>query len=517
MRTLEEIRADINIAISEGNESSLRELVVELESHDSTEADALSARTEGDVCFLASDFSSAIACMEKARGIYSVLGDSLEEAGVALRIAEFLTRSGDPLKARVVFEESHAVYTRLEDRVGEASSLTGLGTTYMNTGDYQQALEVYEKATTLFNDVNDNAKLAKVVVLVGTTYMHMREYAKACQNLERAQSMFREMGLSSGEGEAVYNLGVLYYHSSQLPLALEYFEQALALYRQAKSRQGEANAIVCLGNVYKDTGDLARALEYYEKALECYSQIGARSGEAAACANLGSLKQRQGQFEQAEAYIMQAIRLQVELGRVPEAIHSMSTLCSLLLMQGDYTRAKDVLDRQETMYPSVSVTHSLHHIHRASLQVHDGELLKGQEHLQTALEIAKAANLPSVESLAHFELRNLSQKLNDFQAYIQHNEAYVRINEEINGKEATQKLTMMEAERKIRTERQEREKERAVLYSTLPKHVADRVIRGETISDHFEQAAVFFSDIVGFTSHSSEMDAPDVVRLLETL
>ncbi|MCO6465471.1 MAG: adenylate/guanylate cyclase domain-containing protein, partial [Bradyrhizobiaceae bacterium] len=41
--------------------------------------------------------------------------------------------------------------------------------------------------------------------------------------------------------------------------------------------------------------------------------------------------------------------------------------------------------------------------------------------------------------------------------------------------------------------------------------------RGETISDHFEQAAVFFSDIVGFTSHSSEMDAPDVVRLLETL
>ncbi|MCO6465931.1 MAG: hypothetical protein J5I53_04865, partial [Bradyrhizobiaceae bacterium] len=42
-------------------------------------------------------------------------------------------------------------------------------------------------------------------------------------------------------------------------------------------------------------------------------------------------------------------------------------------------------------------------------------------------------------------------------------------------------------------------------------------IRGENVTDHFDHAVVFFCDIVGFTSHSSEMDAPDVVRLLETL
>ena len=64
---------------------------------------------------------------------------------------------------------------------------------------------------------------------------------------------------------------------------------------------------------------------------------------------------------------------------------------------------------------------------------------------------------------------------------------------------------------------QERARERAVLYSTLPKHIADRVIRGEVVNDHIDNAAVMFLDIVGFTTLSSSLTSQQVIALLDTV
>jgi len=57
----------------------------------------------------------------------------------------------------------------------------------------------------------------------------------------------------------------------------------------------------------------------------------------------------------------------------------------------------------------------------------------------------------------------------------------------------------------------------AVLHSTLPKHIADRVARGEVVNDQFNSVAVLFMDIVGFTTISAQMDASDVVNLLDSV
>ena len=64
----------------------------------------------------------------------------------------------------------------------------------------------------------------------------------------------------------------------------------------------------------------------------------------------------------------------------------------------------------------------------------------------------------------------------------------------------------------------ERERERALLYGALPRTVADRMLAGEEVKgDDFENVAVLFMDIVGFTSHSSKLPAREVVTLLETI
>jgi class 3 adenylate cyclase len=108
-------------------------------------------------------------------------------------------------------------------------------------------------------------------------------------------------------------------------------------------------------------------------------------------------------------------------------------------------------------------------------------------------------------------------KQNDLAGYVEHNNECTRINEEVNGKETATKLAMQEKQREIDAERKEIDKQLAVLHSTLPKHIADRVARGEVVNDHFENASVIFLDIVGFTSISDRIPSGHVVHLLEQI
>jgi class 3 adenylate cyclase len=106
---------------------------------------------------------------------------------------------------------------------------------------------------------------------------------------------------------------------------------------------------------------------------------------------------------------------------------------------------------------------------------------------------------------------------NDLASYVEHNNEFVRINDEINGKDTATRLAMQDAERKIESQRKEYEKQLAVLHATLPKDVADRVARGEIVSDAFNHAAVLFADVVGFTTHSTAMTAREVAAILDQL
>ena len=114
-------------------------------------------------------------------------------------------------------------------------------------------------------------------------------------------------------------------------------------------------------------------------------------------------------------------------------------------------------------------------------------------------------------------MRDLAQKRNDFAAYIEHNNEFTRITEEINGKESTLKMAMQAKQREIDAVQREHAQHMAVLHSTLPKHIADRVARGEVVNDQFDRAAVLFLDVVGFTTHSSVLAAADVVDLLQKI
>ena len=56
-----------------------------------------------------------------------------------------------------------------------------------------------------------------------------------------------------------------------------------------------------------------------------------------------------------------------------------------------------------------------------------------------------------------------------------------------------------------------------LLRSIFPEAVAERLKRGETVADKFDEATVLFADLVNFTDFASRADAVTVVRQLDTL
>jgi class 3 adenylate cyclase len=154
---------------------------------------------------------------------------------------------------------------------------------------------------------------------------------------------------------------------------------------------------------------------------------------------------------------------------------------------------------------------------RAQVQELRGLFDDAKATLLAALQIAQEHKIPFDEVGLHGQLRDLALKQGDLASYVEHNNAYQRINEEINGKETTTRLAIQEAERRIALERLEHQKHLAILHSTLPQHIADRVARGEVVNDHHDNAAVIFLDIAGFTSISDQLTSTEVVQLLDTV
>ena len=91
-------------------------------------------------------------------------------------------------------------------------------------------------------------------------------------------------------------------------------------------------------------------------------------------------------------------------------------------------------------------------------------------------------------------------------------EANVREMEEMH--DATSKLLST----LTRELEEERVRSHALLLNILPQPIIDRLEAGETnIADRFPEITVLFSDLVGFTAISSELDAPVVVAALNRL
>jgi len=478
MRSFEAIQEEIRNATRGQDAAALQALAIELRTIATPLAEATAVDALGTAAYLTSAFSTALEHHHSARALYEELGDG----------------------------------------AGVARANNGLGNVYSELGDNAAALDHYRRALTFHEERDNRERMAGIIGNIGNLYHRSGDYPTALEYLARARTLHEEVGDRLGVARVTGNMGIVYAITGDYPTALVHYHQTMAYYEKHGNRSGVVKCIGNLGLLYLQTGDYASALEHCRRALAYYEEIGDRMGVARNTLNIGLVYQYTKEFAAALEYARRALPLHEALGNSEGVARATGNMIEALIELDRYDEASEQHERQATMDFADPVVRCIRITNSAALAAHQDDLEAAQRYLLEALEIAIEAGLRGYAARHHEKLRDLAQKRNDFAGYIQHNNDYNRLTEEIRGKQATQRMALIDAEREMQAERAEREKERALLYGALPKEVADRMVRGESVSgDQFDQAAVLFLDVVNFTTNTASLPPSDVVALLEQL
>ena len=503
------------------------------------------------------EYAQALEHYQKALAHYEELDNRKGVARITSNIGNLHYASSEYPQALENYRRSLTMFEEIDERSGVALVTGNIGLVYQVTGNSSAALENYHRALELHEELGNRGAIANVTCYIGTVHYYSGAQALALEHYLRALAIQEELGNKLGIATTTGNLGTLYASSGDYPKALEYCYRALALHEGAGQKLGMADVLGNIAAMQLDIGDYPSALNYFHRALAIFEMLGHRTGIASTLGGIGIVYWYTGNYPVALEHYNRALTLYEELGD-PRGLGIVETNIGLVYdSSGDYSVALEHLNRALTLYKAnnfvglvANVTNNLVWTNlkmgsddnaqallntldsiqiddpnvrvecersRAELFSRSGNHDAAVATLQHALSEAHEFGLRAKTADIHKHLRDLAQTRNDFVAYIEHNNEYTRITEEINGKDTATKLAMQAKQREIDTREREVEKQLAVLYSTLPKHIADRVIRGEVVNDHIDNAAVMFLDIVGFTTLSSALTSQQVITLLDAV
>ena len=477
MRSFEEVLADVDHARSISDADALMRCAKELDDLKTPLAEATANRSRGTVEYLRGNTSEAMKQFERALALYKEQGN----------------------------------------RQGVGRVMNNIGMVHALIGEYAKALEYYERALAISSDIGDKVVEASLASNIGLVNRNTGNIAAALEHFHRALACYQELEDLNGVAGATCNIGLALSDIDDYPSALDHFHRSLELSTQLGNKNFAANAICNIGSIFDSTGNYATALEHYDRALAIYEENGDKSGLANITTCIGWTHQNNGDYTAALSYHHRASALHEELGQLQEMANDICNIVLVLLIMGSDDEARVYMATLDGITIASPVLRIWREQCRAEIQERSGDHEAAVATLQRALNEGIEHGLRAKTADVHKAMRDLAQKRNDLSGYIEHNNEYTRIISEINGKDTATKLAVQEKQREIDAVQREHQKHLAVLHSTLPKHIADRVARGETVNDHYGNAAVMFLDIVGFTTLSSTLTSQQVIALLDAV
>ena len=383
---------------------------------------------------------------------------------------------GDLKSALEQYEKSlqYALETGNQREIARAEG--GLGMIMSESGQLLDALTVLERSTSRYTNAGDLLNIAVNKNNTGNILRALGSYAEALEHYEESHRIYEDLEYAPGIKMVIGNMANVYRRLGQHDQALMFHEEALRLAREQGDTSAAAGTYGNIGNIHADRGDREISLKYYEQALAIY-------------------RERDD-----------------EIGIQRLLISKAMALSSLNNVEGAWCVIKELSEKTvvdpSLQFPMLVVT--------ANCQRAGGDLAAARQTMSHALDLATDHGLRSEQVEARLQLAAFCRSESDLEGYILHSEEASRIREEIVGAATQKQIALKDKEREIQAEREAREKERAILYSTLPAHVADRIIRGEDVSgDKHDHASVLFLDVVGFTTHASQLDPQVTTQLLD--
>ena len=268
----------------------------------------------GEVSYSKGDLVKSSAQFERARKVFTEIGDRNGEATVHLFAGYIAGSLGEPEKAMAEISQALELYRAVANRAGEGLSLTALGLSHSLKRDEDRAMRLHRDAIEIFRGVGDRHSEAIALNALGQAYEDLSEYSIARNNYEEALRLFQNNGALDLAAVAMCKVASVYRLEASLDQALSYYQGCLRLSRVAGKVRTEANALEEVATIYAAQGLRERTLRQYRKVQKFYETMDDRPGQAVALNSTGDFLLQLGERQRALDAYSRALPLSEKAG-----------------------------------------------------------------------------------------------------------------------------------------------------------------------------------------------------------
>jgi len=488
----------LNKAVQTRSSDELQKFLEELSDVPGSTADGVRHFIRGGLALNAREFKSAIAEYQNARDVFGSIGYNLGKAHAASQLGIVLHMTDDYNQALECYRSAMLIFSELDQIRGVASVTGNMGLLYTHTGKHLEAMECYQRALAFNERIGDKRYAAITTSCLGQLSVSLGNRVEAFEYYQQSLELYKEIDSKDGIAIVTGNIGIVYYESGNYPEALEHFHIAFDIGEARGDTRSIAIVAGNLGNAYTAIRKTELAIEYYKKSIALQEVNENKKGIAHVSLGLGRVYQTMGDYQSSQHYFRQAFNLFKEIGLLDDCASAVCALASLFVVNKDIDAAERIMKELSSLEYTRPFTIIDVERMRAELLLYKGRFDEAKSIIQSAIELAGLHEYRSKQAECYGLMCRLAEGINDIDEYIENHKQYDTLAKEISGKDAAIKLAIQSKDRELRKERDEREKERMVLYSALPKSVADRLIRGTSmIADDYDNAAILFMDVVG--------------------
>ncbi len=373
-------------------------------------------------------------------------------------------------------------------------------TVHHNVGQFSEAFAAKNQALDIFRAIHHPQGVATVTASIGLLYLVTGRYAEALESLLTALAAQEETGDRQGLATTHINIGNTYAYQGNYDLAIVSYQTAIAMLQEQRNERLQASVYFNMAFIQGQKGDNNGALVSFEGAHRIFQEMGDEHGLALLHIGRGSIFHVQQRYDEAISEFHLALHYAMGNENAKNKISSWSGLGRSLASLGRYGEA--------------------------------------EAYLRQALDGALDADVKEERKVALQYLYELCKARGDLREALDYHEQYTRLDKEMTGKEAAEKLASMKYNYEIRQkeieaeisqlrnvelkdalDRLQIEKNRSdeLLLNILPAEVAEELKeRGSTTARHFDEVTVLFTDFKGFTTISEQLSAQELVDELHT-
>ncbi len=411
------------------------------------------------------------------------------------------------------------------DEIRKAKALKKIGAAYQFASKNDKALEYFRQSLSVFEKIQaDKKEFVEPLLNICIIYWRTSNYSKALESCLKSLRISESIGNQKGIADAKHNIGTIYDLSGKFDIALKSHFEALKIREKMGDQEGIADSFNAIGIVYTITKQLTEAKNYYSKSLKILTEIDDKQGIAKALNNVGLIHKDLGNFDKALAYYFKSLEVWKKVGKKYEVANVSNSIGQLYTLLKDYDAALSFLEEALKLAKEIDAKQLIQENYEFSsdLYVAQGNYKKALKYYKHSSYVNRHIfNDESAQQIADMQAKYETEKKEKEIALLKKNSAIERL---IGGLLLVFILafimfllywTKKKANESLSFEKAKSDK---LLLNILPVRVVnDLKEKGKTEPESFKNVTVYFSDIVGFTHLSSQLEPKVLISELSNI